>query len=1145
MASISSNPRPEHNGEISDQIIQNHPELGSPSSGHKSGLGNEQTPLFAAGGGSMEGVRSGTAELATQQRPDSPKRSAAEAQLIGDPPGQFGRDRGQPPARRQKHAGKQNQPFGSGRRGKQEPIDPDFDRSLPMQGVPGSPREADDPTARTTKRLFNHRRDNPGTFNAPAQQEEPSPAPRRKVGGSRPSAGILQKDHPPMPRAIVRRESNVAPVPPQSDAVPQPVPPKIKATLQPHPPKPVATQHYNDAERMVLQPETRPISPEQLIAEVKGIYAGLIMVEAKCCEVDAKQHRAALETEGCQPTLNNEQWQALIALHRTLLHEHHDFFLASQHPSASPSLKKLAQKYHMPARMWRHGIHSFLELLRHRLPHSLEHMLTFIYLAYSMMALLYETVPTFEDTWIECLGDLARYRMAIEDDDIRDREVWQNVARFWYSKAADKTPYVGRLYHHLAILARPNILQQLFFYCKSLGVSQPFTSARESILTVFDPIFNPEVFGMKSQPVDANFIQLHSITFTHIDFEKFDESLYHFLDMLDAHITAPQHKWKVQGFYVAVCNITALYQYGSRDSLLRKAWKEGRKVEAEAGSDQAPPPDAEEPSENAVDNLLPPYGTDTVEPTEKAREMEIEPESAAITQSIPGISLSVSKRLGFQVLKLTLERLGDANVMPHWHAWMVFLAHIVNSSPAIRLLENEFPWQELVIMLTALRETYEGPAERIEGSTFPVPDKGTGRPLPEDFNLRGFDWARLFPPRWFEDAQIDNEERNRELPSMTNTRAERILWLALRICATEDYLKYDSETKNFSVHPALESRLAEAKKREKAEALKQVKREETATGEDSDVEMLPAEYDSEGDDYVMVMAEPFRKLKERKRQLEAQIAGQGPVATPATIAEVSGSAIVKGPESLDQEITAFIVDTNLLISHLETFSLIASKSWSVIIPNCVITELHGLGNNAGSLGDSAKSAMIAINKVIAERKDVRIITAKGSDVTKAGFYKEKLADHDEETRNLDDVIIRTTKLQADARREVFGDRTYTAEPAVLLTEDTNMRVKANARGVPAISTTILKRFLVQMGGGRGTLTQKPRQPAPNKASSPRSKHRSVGSQIVPRVKVEDDEECPMGDVPEMADAKSNQQPKRRTTKRGEHMDDTQPYAQVH
>lgn len=143
----------------------------------------------------------------------------------------------------------------------------------------------------------------------------------------------------------------------------------------------------DETPRMVGQPETRPISPEQLIAEVKGIYAGLVMVEAKCCEVDAKQAAAAQDPDGKHPRLNNEQWQALIALHRTLLHEHHDFFLASQHPSASPALRKLALKYAMPARMWRHGIHSFLELLRHRLPYSLEHMLTFIYLAYSMMAL--------------------------------------------------------------------------------------------------------------------------------------------------------------------------------------------------------------------------------------------------------------------------------------------------------------------------------------------------------------------------------------------------------------------------------------------------------------------------------------------------------------------------------------------------------------------------------------------------------------------------------------------------------------------------------------------------------------------------------------------------------------------------------------
>ncbi len=77
-------------------------------------------------------------------------------------------------------------------------------------------------------------------------------------------------------------------------------------------------------------------------------------------------------------------------------------------------------------------------------------MLVFIYIAYSVIALLYETVPTFEDTWIECLGDLGPYCMTVEADDPLDREIWSGVARFWYAKATDNNPGTGRLYHRLA-----------------------------------------------------------------------------------------------------------------------------------------------------------------------------------------------------------------------------------------------------------------------------------------------------------------------------------------------------------------------------------------------------------------------------------------------------------------------------------------------------------------------------------------------------------------------------------------------------------------------------------------------------------------------------------------------------------------------
>lgn len=286
--------------------------------------------------------------------------------------------------------------------------------------------------------------------------------------------------------------------------------------------------------KMIKQPDTRAISQEQLVAEVKGIYAGLVMVESKCIEVVNNQTSVG---DGAAK-LNKDQWHALIALHRTLLHEHHDFFLASQHPSASPALRRLAAKYAMPARMWRHGIHSFLELLRHNLPGSYEHMITFIYMAYSMMALLLETVPAFEETWIECLGDLGRYRMAIEDEDIRDREHWASVSRHWYSLASDKSPTTGRLYHHLGILARPNAVLQLFYYTKSLCVEIPFASARESIMTLFDPIMSltPNPQQSRLSVVELYFVKAHAILFSRKHMEQLLAVIDVFLQNLDGHI---------------------------------------------------------------------------------------------------------------------------------------------------------------------------------------------------------------------------------------------------------------------------------------------------------------------------------------------------------------------------------------------------------------------------------------------------------------------------------------------------------------------------------------------------------------------------------------------------------------------------------
>lgn len=522
-----------------------------------------------------------------------------------------------------------------------------------------------------------------------------------------------------------------------------------------------------DTEVMIKQPETKPISQEQLIAEVKGIYAGLVMVESKCIEVDNAQ------SSNKDSKLNNDQWQALIALHRTLLHEHHDFFLASQHPSASLALRRLASKYAMPARMWRHGIHSFLELLRHRLPAAREHMLTFIYLAYSMMALLYETVPAFEDTWIECLGDLGRYRMAIEDDNLSDREVWTSVSRHWYSKASDKSPSTGRLYHHLAILARPNALQQLYYYSKALCVAIPFHSARESILTLFDPILARQ--NTRLPPQDLQFVSVHAFIFKNLQEKQqvtdMRESLDSFIGGLDMQVARNGRRWLEPGMHIANANCAALMGYGNPENPLTKLLRPGN--------------DAASKSEDDGD--------------------------VPMTGSLEDVSedFKVARELMYRTNTAVWARLGDPSILAHLHVSMVFIRHLTLCQPAPIYVFGHIPWRLLCVQLNTLIAASEN-TSRYENDVFPEGD--TPRPLVEDFAMRGLLWAeKYFPPTWFS-HEISDDDKWFEMASFMDERRTRCLWLGVRIAKHMKWIQYDAESRAFSVMPEFDDEKQEGGK---------------------------------------------------------------------------------------------------------------------------------------------------------------------------------------------------------------------------------------------------------------------------------------------------------------------------------------------
>ena len=433
----------------------------------------------------------------------------------------------------------------------------------------------------------------------------------------------------------------------------------------------------------------------------------------------------------------------------------------------------------MPARMWKHGIHSFLELLRHHLPDSIDYMLAFICLAYQMMALLYETVPAFEDTWIECLGDLGRYRMAIEDEDIRDRETWAGVARSWYTKAADKNPTIGRLYHHLAILARPNALHQLYYYARSLTCVKPFSSARSSILILFDPILGrTSVAYAHALPIDTSFIKVHALLFEELSAEEFLSAEHQFITNLDSHIGRVTSKWKEQGIYIAVSNIAGMFEYGKEGNTLfqvflteiHKMAKTSPPV-VEETLRTASPADQQQPSPPSI----PEY--------ELPQKLEELAQGAAFTNA---------KSIMNKTFALVLRRIGDKNVLPHVHVMLSYLTTLASNEHVSYFLAD-IPWTELVLFLNTLIRTENLlPTQNqrhiqdinalLSADVFPgMGERKDELPLPEDYLVRGLIWSHnYFPVKWFE-REHDEEERYLELASTVRNRIERILRLGFQL----------------------------------------------------------------------------------------------------------------------------------------------------------------------------------------------------------------------------------------------------------------------------------------------------------------------------------------------------------------------------
>lgn len=551
---------------------------------------------------------------------------------------------------------------------------------------------------------------------------------------------------------------------------------------------PVSKNQRSSGQRYTNPSELRLIDGSKLINEVRASYPDLLKKEQECVYID-KEH--AMRDE-----LTDQEWHGLSNKHKTLLWKYYDFMIVSHHPSANSTLQSLAKTYFLPARMWRYGIHSLLEIQRERLhfPVVLEYMISFIHLAYSIIILLLERVPQFTDIWMESLGDLARYRMAVGDQDPSERDVWAGVARSWYNKAADRSPSIGRIQHHLAVLARPNLLVQLFYYTKSLVGVQPFSGARESIMILFNPLLDPSADCNKRYPtVLIHFVTAHALLFARGSAEHFLSRVSNFQTLFTDYIDQAGKEYRELGVYLSSANFAAMFEYGHPDGLLHTIFRNALK-ETDVHTDRY---------QQAKDYF---YRYRKASTTSKLRSDSSKPFAGHSLPLEPMGCMSIASHLAWSTLSLALDYdVNNKNLLPMAHVSLAFLWCLALVPESMCQIEMDAPWTRIASLLNHLvrssnlrkkpygRMTIESPVfpgvgeDKNEKVKVPLP-----RQLPEDIHIRGQVWSQKYYPMGFF-GDVNTADGNKlgeegqcsiELPSVTaKSRERRCLWLGVRLAS--------------------------------------------------------------------------------------------------------------------------------------------------------------------------------------------------------------------------------------------------------------------------------------------------------------------------------------------------------------------------
>ncbi|EMD38637.1 hypothetical protein CERSUDRAFT_64887 [Gelatoporia subvermispora B] len=137
--------------------------------------------------------------------------------------------------------------------------------------------------------------------------------------------------------------------------------------------------------------------------------------------VKGRPGSADVEVKGGEEEAERDRWAKLVKDHKQLVDAMHQMLQLTFGPYVAGSLRDIPRKYHLITRLWLHGFHRLLESLRRAaMPPTnsgvaLEYLQDFMIYTYTFYGALLEEerLDTFRGDWLEALGDVSRYFMAV------------------------------------------------------------------------------------------------------------------------------------------------------------------------------------------------------------------------------------------------------------------------------------------------------------------------------------------------------------------------------------------------------------------------------------------------------------------------------------------------------------------------------------------------------------------------------------------------------------------------------------------------------------------------------------------------------------------------------------------------------------